>query len=81
MLGMMLIALQRLANHRNFHDLLNSFDPLLYLSAIMADAVLVDDLLVLRHRRIDNVLNLTAADAMLVDDLRHVPNLNLRRFD
>ena len=37
---MMLIALQRLANHRNFYDLLNSFDPLLYLNAIMADVVL-----------------------------------------
>ena len=72
---MMLIALQRLANHRNLHDLLNN------LSVIMADAVLVDDLLIPRHRRIDNVLNLTAADAMLVDDLRHAPNFNLRRFD
>ena len=60
---MMLIPLQRLANHR----LLNIFDPLLYLNAIMADvvltllylnaimadAVLIDDLLIFRHRRVD----------------------------
>ena len=50
---MMLISLQRLANHRNFYDLLNSFDPLLHLNAIMADAVLIGDLLIFRHRRVD----------------------------
>ena len=35
----------------------------------------------LHDAAVDNILNLTAADAMLVGDLRRVPNLNLRRFD
>ena len=97
---MTLIVLQRLANHRNFYDLLSSFDTLLclnaimadvvltllYLNAIMAGAVLIDDLLIFRHRHVrnlnlrhfDNLLNVTVAAAVLIDDLRHVCNLSLR---